>query len=58
MWDNSNNILGLGLGRTLYNETVRDEILSFVKMQLADGVSNINSEVLTFIITQQFSKKK
>ena len=57
LWDSSNNILGLGLGRTLYNETVRDEILSFVKMQLADGVSNINSEVLTFIITQQFSKK-
>ena len=26
-------------------------------MQLADGISNINSEVLTFIITQQLSEK-
>ena len=39
LWDSSNNILGLDLGRTLYNETVRDEILSFVKMQIANGVS-------------------
>lgn len=39
LWDSSNNILGLDLGRTLYNEAVRDEILSFVKMQIANGVS-------------------
>ena len=54
---NSNNILGTDLSRILYNESVREEILSYIKMQLADGISNINSEVLTFIITQQLSEK-
>ena len=49
-----NNILG---SRILYNESVREEILSYIKIQLADGISNINSEVLTFIITQQLSEK-
>lgn len=52
-----NNILGTDLSRILYNESVREEILSYIKMQLADGISNINSEVLTFIITQQLSEK-
>ena len=45
LWNNSNNILGTDLSRILYNESVREEI------------SNINSEVLTFIITQQLSEK-
>ena len=57
LWNNSNNILGFDLSRILYNESVREEILSYIKMQLADGISNINSEVLTFIITQQLSEK-
>ena len=57
LWNNSNNILGSDLSRILYNESVREEILSYIKMQLADGISNINSEVLTFIITQQLSEK-
>ena len=57
LWDSSNNILGLDLGRTLYNETVRDEILSFVKMQIANGVSSVNSEILSFIISQEIGKK-
>ena len=57
LWNNSNNILGTDLSRILYNESVREEILSYIKMQLADGISNINSEVLTFIITQQLSEK-
>ena len=57
LWDSSNNILGLDLGRTLYNETVQDEILSFVKMQIADGVSSVNSEILSFIISQEIGKK-
>ena len=52
-----NNILGTDLSRILYNESVREEILSYIKIQLADGISNINSEVLTFIITQQLSEK-
>ena len=57
LWDSSNNILGLDLGRTLYNETVRDEILSFVKIQIADGVSSVNSEILSFIISQEIANK-
>ena len=57
LWNNSNNILGSDLSRILYNESVREEILSYIKIQLADGISNINSEVLTFIITQQLSEK-
>ena len=57
LWDSSNNILGLDLGRTLYNETVRDEILSFVKMQIANGVSSVNSEILSFIISQEIANK-
>ena len=57
LWNNSNNILGTDLSRILYNESVREEILSYIKIQLADGISNINSEVLTFIITQQLSEK-
>ena len=52
-----NNILGTDLSRILYNESVREEILSYIKIQLSDGISNINSEVLTFIITQQLSEK-
>ena len=52
-----NNILGTDLSRILYNESVREEILSYIKIQLADGITNINSEVLTFIITQQLSEK-
>ena len=52
-----NNILGTDLSRILYNESVREEILSYIKIQLADGISNINREVLTFIITQQLSEK-
>ena len=36
---------------------ILSEILSYIKIQLADGISNINSEVLTFIITQQLSEK-
>ena len=52
-----NNILGTDLSRILYNESVREEILSYIKIQLADGISNINSELLTFIITQQLSEK-
>ena len=52
-----NNILGTDLSRILYNESVREEIFSYIKIQLADGISNINSEVLTFIITQQLSEK-
>ena len=52
-----NNILGTDLSRILYNESVREEILSYIKIHLADGISNINSEVLTFIITQQLSEK-
>ena len=57
LWDSSNNILGLDWGRTLYNETVQDEILSCVKMQIADGVSSVNSEILSFIISQEIGKK-
>ena len=57
LYNNSNNILGSDLSRILYNESVREEILSYIKIQLADGISNINSEVLTFIITQQLSEK-
>ena len=47
LWNNGNNILGSDLSRILYNESVREEILSYIKIQLADGISNINSEVLT-----------
>ena len=54
---NSNNILGQSLSKALYNEAVRDEILSFVKMQIADGISDINSEILTYIISQEIANK-
>ena len=37
-------------------ETVRDEILSFVKMQIANGVSSVNSEMLSFIISQEIGE--
>ena len=39
LWNNSNNILGSDLSRILYNESVREEILSYIKIQLADGIS-------------------
>lgn len=57
LWNNSNNILGQSLSKALYNEAVRDEILSFVKMQIADGISDINSEILTYIISQEIANK-
>ena len=58
LWNGGNNILGPGLSKSLYNEAVRDEITSYIRMQLTDGISSINSEVLTFIITQEIAKKK
>lgn len=57
LWNNSNNILGQSLSKALYNEAVRDEILSFVKMQIADGISDINSEILKYIISQEIANK-
>ncbi len=57
LYNNSNNILGQSLSKALYNEAVRDEILSFVKMQIADGISDINSEILTYIISQEIANK-
>ena len=57
LYNNSNNILGQSLSKALYNEAVRNEILSFVKMQIADGISDINSEILTYIISQEIANK-
>ena len=57
LWNNSNNILGSDLSRILYNESVREEILSYIKMQIADGISDINSEILTYIISQEIANK-
>ena len=57
LWNNSNNVLGPGLSRALYNGAVKEEILSFVKIQIADGVSSVNSEILSFIISQEIANK-
>lgn len=57
LWNNRNNVLGPGLSRALYNGAVKEEILSFVKIQIADGVSSVNSEILSFIISQEIANK-
>ncbi len=45
------------MSRALYNGAVKEEILSFVKIQIADGVSSVNSEILSFIISQEIANK-
>ena len=57
LWNSSNNVLGSDLNRSLYKESVQDEILSFAKMQIADRASDVNSEILAFIISKEIGNK-